>query len=111
MPVSLSRINAYLHPGQIFATAEPCEVTTVLGSCVAVLLYDPVRCAGGASHYLLPYAEREGSLRYGNIAIAQLLSRMLALGCRQRNLLAKVFGGACMLARENGASLGLKNVE
>jgi chemotaxis protein CheD len=110
VPIPPSRISAYLHAGQVFAYAEPCEVTTVLGSCVAVLLFDPVRCAGGASHYLLPYADGEPSLRYGNVAIAALLTRMLSLGCRQRNLLAKVFGGASMLAKGT-VPLGTKNVE
>jgi hypothetical protein len=38
LPVGVSRY--YLHTGQVFATDEPYAVTTILGSCVAVCLWD-----------------------------------------------------------------------
>ena len=33
--------TAYLQPGQVFASHEPATVTTILGSCVAVVLLPP----------------------------------------------------------------------
>ena len=36
-----TRRGVYLHPGQVFASAEPCVVTTILGTCVALCLWDP----------------------------------------------------------------------
>jgi chemotaxis protein CheD len=107
------RVRVYLHAGKVFVSPEPCEVSTVLGSCVAVILVDPVRCVGGASHYLLPFDDHGRSARFGNGAITELLARMLALGCRKVDLEAKVFGGASMLsqARADVQTLGSKNVE
>lgn len=98
----------YLYPGQIFASKEEYVVTTVLGSCVSVCLWDPVTRTGGINHYMLALWNGDGlaSPKYGNIAIAKLIEKMLALGCRKENLKAKVFGGGAVL---QGAS-GLMNV-
>jgi chemotaxis protein CheD len=88
----------YLLPGSLFAHRESHVVTTVLGSCVSVCLWDPVRKIGGINHYMLPFWNGEGlaSPKYGNIAIAKLIERMLDLGCDKRSLKAKVFGGSAM---------------
>jgi chemotaxis protein CheD len=108
-PSSDARTRVYLHAGQVFASSEPCEISTVLGSCVGVLLVDAVRKFGGASHYLLPFdgAGLSATPRFGNVAIADLVAQMLALGSRKSDLQAKVFGGASMLhgARPNSAGL------
>ena len=48
------RRAAYLQPGQLIAAPEPLEISTVLGSCVAVCLWDRRRGQGGANHFLLP---------------------------------------------------------
>jgi chemotaxis protein CheD len=91
--------GAYLHPGMIFVEREPCEVTTVLGSCVSVCLWDCKLAIGGLNHYLLPLWNGDGlpSLRYGNIAIRRLIERFFALGCERKDLRAKIFGGASMI--------------
>lgn len=106
-------MTVYLHAGQVFASVEPCEIWTILGSCVAVLLVDPAKRIGGASHYSLPFCAglEPASLRFGNSAIADLLSRMLALGSRKTDMCAKIFGGASALAQASVPSLGAKNVD
>lgn len=111
-----TRTSAYLHAGQIVVSAEPCTITTIVGSCVAVFLFDPVLRAGGGNHYVLPMTGRSDgpAARYGDAAIAELLRRVAALGCRQEDLQAKVIGGASIIqASEHiGAeSLGMKNVK
>jgi len=105
----------YLHPGQLFASRQSHAVTTILGSCVAVCLWDPVRKIGGINHYLLPAFTGDGvaSPRFGNIAIAELLEQLTALGCRKRDLQAKLFGGACVIAafRNRTNHLGWENIQ
>ena len=85
----------FLLLGTIFAHGQPHVITTVLGSCVSVCLWDPVLRAGGMNHYHLPLWNGEGlpTPKYGNIAIPKLLESILALGCRKQDLKAKVFGG------------------
>ena len=104
----------FLLPGQLFASREATTVTTILGSCVAVCLWSPSHGFGGVNHYLLP--EGTGSeasrLRYGVNANAALLNELLSMGCAIRDLHAKVFGGATMMASPDPAqSLGKRNME
>lgn len=86
----------FLLPANIHVSRDPCLIDTLLGSCVAVCLLDPVNKIGGMNHYMLPYWNGEGlaSPKYGNIAMEKLIERMIALGAQKRNLVAKVYGGA-----------------
>lgn len=85
----------FLYPAALFASKTPHMVTTILGSCVAVCLYDPVLQIGGINHYMLPLWNGQGlaSPKYGNIAIEKLLEKMVSLGCSKANIQSKVFGG------------------
>jgi chemotaxis protein CheD len=93
----------FLFPGTIFADPGAFQISTVLGSCVALCLWDSVAKIGGMNHYMLPFWNGEGlaTPKYGNIAIEKLLSRMLRLGCRRENLVAKIFGGANVTSSGN----------
>jgi chemotaxis protein CheD len=106
--------QAYLHAGHMVVSRDPCRVTTVLGSCVAVGLWDPTSGVGGVNHFLLPHGN--DSARFGNVAVRTLIREVVAAGGRRRMLQAKLFGGACVLrAFKNSGTgtphLGEKNVE
>ena len=85
----------FLYPAAMWIEKQPYRVHTILGSCFAVCLYDPVLQIGGINHYMLPYWNGQGlaSPKYGNIAIEKLIEKMLFLGSKKENLKAKVFGG------------------
>jgi len=91
-----------LWAGDILVSDKRIRMTTVLGSCVSVCLFDSLRCFGGMNHYLLPSPGEGG--RHGEWSIRELYQRMLALGSRPRNLQAKVFGGGSPLALANDVS-------
>ena len=86
-------------------------MTTVLGSCVAVCLWDRATGIGGINHYMLPLWNGEGlpTPRYGNIAIDLLIRRMTEFGCQQKGLVAKVFGGANLLPGTGMYAIGDRN--
>ncbi len=86
----------FLFPGTIFAEPHEYLISTVLGSCVAVCLWDQVARRGGMNHIMLPLWNGEGlaTPKYGNIAMEKLLAKVLSIGCRRENLIAKIFGGA-----------------
>jgi chemotaxis protein CheD len=107
-----SRPQVYLHAGQLVAASTPTAITTVLGSCVAVCLHDPVAKVGGMNHFLLPlHVERDRSPRFGTIAVPQLVDAVVAAGGSRRALVAKVFGGASVIgAMTIGRRLGDENV-
>ncbi|HAN19342.1 MAG: chemotaxis protein CheD [Bacteroidetes bacterium GWC2_33_15] len=85
----------FLYPAELYASKEPFQINTILGSCVAVCLWDRTLNYGGMCHYMLPYWNGEGlaSPKYGNIAIEKLLEKMYSFGCNKMNIVAKVFGG------------------
>ncbi len=100
----------YLHPGQLAASGEPMMVTTILGSCVSVALYDSAAGVGGLNHFVLANGADSQSPRYAEPACEQLLARVLALGARPARLRAKLFGGAAMFATTRGrATVGDAN--
>ena len=106
--------SRYLFPAEIFVSREPIVVSTVLGSCVAVCLWDTRFAIGGMNHYLLPLWNGDGlaTPKYGNIAIRQLVENVLSQGCERKNLQAKIFGGAAMWDSSNGLfAIGLRNIE
>jgi chemotaxis protein CheD len=103
----------YLYPSAIFAHRDPHRVTTVLGSCVSVCLWDPVLKIGGINHYMLPLWNGEGlaSPKFGNIAISKLIEKMLLFGSSQRDLKAKIFGGGTVLRSPRGIlNVGERNI-
>lgn len=104
----------YLYPSALFADKEPYLVDTILGSCVAVCLYDPILKLGGINHYMLPLWNGTGlaSPKYGNIAIEKLISTMLSFGCKRENLQAKIFGGGEVVeTTTNMFRIGERNIE
>jgi chemotaxis protein CheD len=90
--------QVFLLPGTLHCAAEPTVVATILGSCVAVCLWDSERRIGGMNHFLLPRPIGTGADgRYADFAIEHLIEGMRTLGSRIDALRAKLFGGANVL--------------
>lgn len=93
-----------LHIGGVYASKEPVVIRTVLGSCIAVCLIDPLARIGGMNHFMLPANPRlhgnghgtDGG-RFGVHAMELLIGAMQKLGADRRRLAAKVFGGGNIL--------------
>ena len=88
----------FIHAGDIHVADDDTEIVTVLGSCIAVCLYDAINRISGMNHYLLPLWKDHDlkTPRYGDIAIEQLVESMLASGSKISTIEAKIFGGAQM---------------
>lgn len=85
--------------GEQHVTDDPEAVlTTILGSCVAACLRDPVAGIGGMNHFLLPGGDptkgAADSVRYGVHAMELLVNALLSQGARRERLEGKLFGGA-----------------
>lgn len=93
--------------GDCYITNNPREMlTTILGSCVAACIRDPISGWGGMNHFLLPessdgagkaLSEVSVSMRYGSYAMEQLINAILTRGALRENLEIKLFGGANVL--------------
>ena len=98
--------------GSYAVSAQPDEVIqTLLGSCVACCMHDPLGKVGGMNHFLLPGDTQATSntLSYGTHAMEMLINSLMRLGARRERLQAKVFGGARMMAA--GKDIGIQNGE
>jgi chemotaxis protein CheD len=106
--------RVYLLPGQLHASAEPCQIITILGSCVAVCLFDATRLAGGMNHFILPISRdsEAESFRFADHATMALLKKLMSMGCKLENMTAKIFGGSALFQPKDryAESLGAKNV-
>lgn len=88
----------------------PDVLSTVLGSCVAACIWDPVRMIGGMNHFLLPASHDTSnakSLRYGAHAMEMLINDLQKQGAVRSALQAKLFGGANMAS--NLGDIGASN--
>ena len=85
-------------------------VSTILGSCISICLWDPVARVGGMNHLLLPNAKQDNeSLTAGALDMDILINKMMPLGAERPRLRAKLFGGSSML---NGRTdIGMRNAE
>lgn len=48
-------VNYFLEPGYVYLASQPTVISGVLGSCVAVCLYDRKRRVGGMNHFRFPF--------------------------------------------------------
>jgi chemotaxis protein CheD len=111
-------------PGEFYATADATAITTLLGSCVSVCLYDRGSGVGGMNHFMLPQKLRgtdatrcagpsrtlcadSCSARYGACAMKHLLERLQRLGANYSRLQAKLFGAGRVMA--GMSDIGEKN--
>jgi chemotaxis protein CheD len=100
---------------KVSADPEDLIVTYALGSCIAVLVHDPVRLAGGMIHYMLPLSEtspEKAKVRpamFADTGIPLLFQRMYELGCQKKNLVVKVTGGGSLYDDKGLFSIGKRN--
>ena len=104
-------------PGQYHAMRGEGSISTVLGSCVATCLWDPIERIGGLNHFMLPgeptasHSPWAVSARFGVYAMEVLINEMLHLGADRRRLVAKAFGGAQVLQGFDKLDVGAMNAQ
>ena len=100
-------------PGQLVITTVPSLISTVLGSCVSVCLWDKETKIGAMNHYLLPGTEKDeaGNTNRGLTSVPLLISAMINRNVRKENIEAKVFGGCNSLYKQNDTfKVGERNI-
>lgn len=106
---------AAILPGEFFVSREPMIVYTVLGSCIAACIRDPVVGVGGMNHFMLP-EPKDGagdswgeSTRYGSYAMESLINEILKRGGLKSRLEVKLFGAGKIY--EGKIDVGARNAE
>jgi chemotaxis protein CheD len=110
----LERYARNVQPGAWVVDSEK-PLSTLLGSCVAVCLFDPLMKIGGINHFMLPEMGRNknsdvDSLLSGSYAMEALLNALLIKGAKKLRLQAKAFGGGTIIDTDGGSlSIGMRN--
>ncbi len=105
-------------PGDLYVSNEDIFISTVLGSCISIALFDMENRIGGLNHFMLPKTSRilatnqEESGKYGEFAVELLINEMIANGAQRKNLQAKIFGGGNVLSDNNHSKnlTGINNI-
>lgn len=93
--MNVELFNYMLQPGYIYISKQPALISTVLGSCVSVTLYDRHQKIGGMNHYKLPkHGNEEPTAMFGYPSIYKLIMLLLDNNSKIENLAAQIFGGA-----------------
>ncbi|WP_459616797.1 chemoreceptor glutamine deamidase CheD [Bordetella sp. 2513F-2] len=101
-------------PNEYYVThGEELMLSTVLGSCVAACVHDPVTGVGGMNHFMLPEGDTQSpssaTMRYGAFAMEVLINELLKAGAARERLEAKVFGGGAVLSAMQQMNIGERN--
>lgn len=103
--------------GQVYLGTQAAAVRTLLGSCVAVTLWNPQRRVGGMCHFLLPSRQRKPGeapdARFGEESLAWMLKALQRHGLTPQACEAHLYGGADTLPESTGVrfNVGERNIE
>jgi chemotaxis protein CheD len=98
--------------GDCYSTNRSGEMlVTILGSCIAACIRDPIAKVGGMNHFLLPDSQNLGDspTRYGAYAMEKLINDLLKKGAQKSRMEVKIFGGGNVI--KSSAMIGDKNVK
>jgi len=81
----------------------PDALTTLgLGSCIGIVLYDPITKVSGLAHIMLPDSTQiknnANIAKFADTAIDKLIFDMEIIGARKSRLVSKIAGGAQMFS-------------
>jgi chemotaxis protein CheD len=107
-----------IYPCEFFSTTGDELISTVLGSCISVTLFDERNGFGGMNHFMyantLHNIDDEPDMRgrYGEYAVKLLLEDMMKKGADRSALKAKIFGGSNVfnLPPDAGIQVGDMNI-
>ncbi|TNE70579.1 hypothetical protein EP331_11790 [bacterium] len=110
--MSTHRKLIYLNPGDVYATSKDYIIKTVLGSCIAVVVYDPILKVGGMNHIVLSESklDTQHDAKYALFAMEKLEMKMKSLKSSYRDWVCFIIGGANQFENMKN-TIGLSNAE
>ncbi len=110
--------EVYLRPGDFCFGEGKLRITTLLGSCVSIILWHPLLVHGGMCHYMLPSRNQpRGKLapdgKYGDEAMELFMLELKKRHTVPTQYQVNVYGGGNMFddRASNGMDIGKQNIE
>ena len=113
----------FLNPGDFYFGGGETRIVTLLGSCISITVWHPVRHIGGMCHYLLPSHGTKGKRqnldgRYADEAVQLMLQKIAQHYTQPQEYQIKIFGGGNMFSQHknknnctNCNDIGSRNIE
>ena len=111
----MSQVTVEISDLRVSGNPEDVIITYALGSCIAVIVHDPVRKVGGMIHYMLPLSEispekaKDRPAMFADTGIPELFRTMYGLGCDKKDLVVKVTGGGALYDDKGLFNIGKRN--
>jgi chemotaxis protein CheD len=107
-------MEKFVKMSEIYVTKSPCLIKTVVGSCIALCIWDSRWRIGGMGHIMLPQSNGDSEAplgKYADTAVKTLISNMIKEGGSITNMQAACIGGASMFQSNQHIfeSIGKKN--
>ena len=102
---------------EVCADPEASLVTYSLGSCLGVVIYDPVVRVGGMLHAMLPesdsgkFGPNKSAYAFVDSGVPLLFRSAYKLGAEKRRIVVKVAGGSELLDEDRYFGIGHRNFE
>jgi chemotaxis protein CheD len=99
--------------GQVEVAKSPGCLKSILGSCVAIVLYHPRQHVGALAHVVLPKSAGQTSSpgKFVDTAVPHMLAKLKEYGVNPSGLVAKLAGGANMFGTSGPLQIGDKNIQ
>lgn len=112
----------FLHPGEVIYSRNPIVVSTVLGSCLSVIMYSPEKKFGGISHCQLPDCKSgrgccyscSDPYKFTSCTFHKMIEKFEINGIDKKYIDVKIFGAADVLYATEGNrldSIGRQNIK
>lgn len=112
--LSLPLPKCYLSPGELVIATKPMVITTVLGSCISVVLFSPRLKIGAICHATMPSGTEERPGKYADQSVLHMLEEFHLRGIKRRETIVKLFGGSDMFTLKHpenqSQTIGAQNV-
>ncbi len=111
----MSLVTVEISDLRVSGDHEAVLVTYALGSCIAVIVHDPLRKVGGMIHYMLPLSEvsaekaKAKPAMFADTGIPLLFKTMYGFGCDKKDLVVKVAGGGALYDDKGLFNIGKRN--
>jgi len=100
---------------KVSGNPEDTLITYSLGSCIGVVVFDPVARSGGILHYMLPESDldqnkaKNNPYMFADTGIPALFKAVYQLGAKKQRMKVAVIGGAQVLDQHGFFNIGKRN--
>jgi chemotaxis protein CheD len=107
-------LKVFLKPGELYIGTEPAIISTILGSCLSITMFNTRLRLGGICHALFPTDPKQAQGKefcYVDGSVSYMLNEFGKMGIKKNEIEVKAFGGANIIDATYKKSVGQANIE